>query len=125
MEFYRFDKEIGKRISKFNSDFIISRIIQTEKAAHIGCMYLKEKGIMGYHQAVVPQILLIMAGEGYVRGEKNEYFKVEAGDAVFWEKDEWHETKTTNGLTAIVIESEELTPSSFMTFKEASSVKSF
>ncbi|MED1802926.1 cupin [Brevibacillus porteri] len=125
MELYRFDKEIGKRITKFNSDFIMSRIIQTEKIAHIGCMHLEANGIIGYHQAVVPQLLLIMVGEGYVRGEKNEYFKVEAGDAVFWEKDEWHETKTTIGLIAIVIESEELTPSSFMTFKEASSVKPF
>jgi quercetin dioxygenase-like cupin family protein len=119
MEFYRFDKEIGRRITKFNSDFIMSRIIQTEKVTHIGCMHLEANGIIGYHQAVVPQILLIMAGEGYVKGEKDEYYKVEVGDAVFWDKDEWHETKTSNGLTAIVIESEELNPSSYMTFKEA------
>ncbi len=118
MEFYRFDKETGRRISKFNSDFVMSRIIQTEKVTHIGCMHLEANGIIGYHQAVVPQILLIMVGEGYVRGEKDEYFKVQAGDAVFWKKDEWHETKTNKGLTAIVIESEELNPSSYMTFKE-------
>lgn len=31
MELYRFDKETGKRITKFNSDFVMSRIIQTEK----------------------------------------------------------------------------------------------
>jgi hypothetical protein len=83
MEFYRFDKKTGKRISKFNSDFIMSRIIQTEKAVHIGCMYLEADGIIGYHQAVVPQIILIMVGEGYVRGEKNEYFIVQAGDLFF------------------------------------------
>jgi quercetin dioxygenase-like cupin family protein len=118
MEFYRFDKEIGKKITKFNSDFIMSRIIKTEKPAHIGCMYLEANGTIGYHQAVVPQLLLIMNGEGYVRGEKEEYFKVQAGDAVFWEKDEWHETKSNSGLTAIVIESEELNPSSIMTLKK-------
>ncbi len=77
-------------------------------------MHLEENGIIGYHEAVVPQLLLIMNGEGFVRGEKEEYFKVQSGDAVFWEKDEWHETKTDKGLTAIVIESEELKPSSFM-----------
>lgn len=115
MEFYRFDKETGKKISKFNSDFVMSRIIQTEKVTNIGCMHLEAGSVIGYHQAVVPQILLIMVGEGYVRGEKDEYFKVQAGDAVFWKKDEWHETKTNIGLTAIVIESEELTPSSYMT----------
>ena len=53
MEFYKFDKNSGKKISKFNSNFIMSRIIQTDKAAHIGCMHLDENGIVGYHQAVV------------------------------------------------------------------------
>ncbi len=59
-----------------------------------------------------------MNGEGYVRGENEEYVKVQAGDAVFWERDEWHETKSMIGLTAIVIESEELNPSLFMPIKK-------
>ena len=114
MEFYKFNKESGKKISNFNSDFIMSRIIQTDKPSNIGCMHLDENGIVGYHQAVVPQLLLILNGEGYVRNENDKYFKVEPGDAVFWDKEEWHETKTNVGLTAIVIESEELTPELFM-----------
>ena len=114
VKFYKFDKDSGKKISKFNSDFIMSRIIQTNKVTNIGCMHLERKGIVGYHQTVCPQLLLILYGEGYVRNGKGEYIKVEAGDAVFWEKDEWHETKTDVGLTAIVIESEELNPSLFM-----------
>ncbi|WP_100372248.1 cupin [Bacillus sp. FJAT-45037] len=118
MEFYKFNKDSGKKILKFNSDFIMSRIIQTNKPTNIGCMHLDENGIVGYHQAVVPQLLLILNGEGYVRNENDKYFKVESGDAVFWDKDEWHETKTNVGLTAIVIESEELTPALFMTLKE-------
>ncbi|GAE37222.1 cupin domain-containing protein [Halalkalibacter akibai] len=118
MKLYRFSKDHGKKVSKFNSDFIMSRVIQTEKSAHVGCMYLEENGVIGFHQAVVPQLLLILNGEGYVRGDKEEYIKVQPGDAVFWEKDEWHETKTDTGLTAIVIESEELSPSSFMSLEK-------
>lgn len=119
MELYNFSKDIGKKISTFDSDFIMSRIIQTgEKQTHIGCMYLEENGVIGFHQAVVPQLLLILNGEGYVRGKKEEYVKIQSGDAVFWEKDEWHETKTDIGLTAIVIESEELIPSSYMPLKK-------
>ena len=118
MEFFQFSKDSGKRISKFNSNFIMSRVIQTDKATNIGWMYLDENGIVGYHQAVVPQLLVVINGEGYVRNDKEEYFKVQSGDAVFWEKDEWHETKSDNGLTAIVIESVELNPSLFMTLKK-------
>ncbi len=77
-------------------------------------MHLENNGVIGYHQAIVPQLLLIVNGEGYVRNEIEDYYKIQAGDAVFWKKDEWHETKTDSGLTAIVIESEELNPSLFM-----------
>jgi quercetin dioxygenase-like cupin family protein len=115
VEFYKFDKGSGKEISKFNSSgFTMSRIILTEKVTNIGCMYLEENGVVGYHQAVTPQLLFITSGEGYVRGETEEYYKVRAGDAVFWRKDEWHETKTDIGLTAFVMQSEDLNPSSFM-----------
>lgn len=46
MEFYKFNKDSGKRISKFNSDFIMSRIIQTSKVTNIGCMHLDRNGIV-------------------------------------------------------------------------------
>ncbi|NJJ38756.1 cupin domain-containing protein [Paenibacillus apii] len=114
MELYHFSKDSGKKITQFNSDFTMSRIVQTDKPAHIGCMHLEENGVVGYHQAVVPQLLIIIKGEGDVRSKDEEYIKVQAGDAVFWEKGEWHETKTASGLTAIVIESDELKPSLFM-----------
>ncbi len=95
----------------------MSRIINTEASASIGFMYLEKNGIIGYHQAVAPQLLLILDGEGYVRNVQEQYFKVQPGDAIFLEKDEWHETKSDNGLTAIVIESVALNPSTFMCAK--------
>jgi quercetin dioxygenase-like cupin family protein len=111
LKIYQFTKETGKQITQFDSDFIMTRITLTKKPAHIGCMHLDENGLIGYHQAVVPQLLLIVNGEGLVRGETEDFIKVQTGDAVYWEKGEWHETKSDTGLTAIVIESEELDPS--------------
>jgi hypothetical protein len=81
-------------------------------------MHLDIDGIIGYHQAVVPQLLLVISGEGFVRGEDEAIYSIKAGEAAFWIKDEFHETTTKTGLTAIVIESEELDPSSFMTEKK-------
>ncbi|WP_273130841.1 cupin [Metabacillus sp. HB246100] len=115
MEIYSFTQSNGKRIKQFQSDFIMSRILHTEKPVHIASMYLEENGIIGFHQAVTAQLLLIVHGCGLVRGELEEFWNVQAGDAVFWEKGEWHETKSLNGLTAIVIEGEELDPSAYMT----------
>jgi quercetin dioxygenase-like cupin family protein len=113
MELYKFDQASGKRITKFDSNFVMTRIAQTERAAQISCMFLEQNGLIGYHQATVPQLLFIVTGEGFVRNESEGYKKVRQGDAVFWGKDEWHETKTDTGLMAIVIESETLNPSSF------------
>ncbi|WP_249596605.1 cupin [Peribacillus frigoritolerans] len=118
MEFYRFDKEVGKNISHFNSNFIMSRIVKTEKPTQIGCMHLEANGIVGFHQAVIPQLLIVVDGEGWVRSDNELKINIKANDIVFWEKGEGHETATATGLTAIVIESEELTPSNFMPTKK-------
>ncbi len=117
MKIYHFGESTGKEITKFGSNFIMSRISQTEGSVHIGLMYLDKKGIIGFHQAVTPQLLLIIKGEGIVRGEEDELIKVREGDAVFWNKDEWHETTSENGLTAVAIEGE-VDPELFMKEKE-------
>ena len=114
MQIYRFDRESGKHITKFDSDFVMSRIIQTSENAHVGCMHLPVNGVVGYHEAVSPQLMVIVSGAGQVRSGHNSAVHVKAGEAVFWEKGEWHETKTETGLMAIVIESEVLTPSAYM-----------
>ncbi|GEM_PF-5986239 len=46
MQIYQFKKEVGKKITKFDSNFVMSRIMQTEKVTHIGCIHL-EKGWRG------------------------------------------------------------------------------
>lgn len=48
--------------------FIRSKIVNHQGNVHIGAMHLQENGIIGYHEAVVSQLLLIMDGEGYVCG---------------------------------------------------------
>ncbi|HFK1547106.1 cupin domain-containing protein [Bacillus albus] len=108
MKIFDFSEKVGKHILAFQSNFIMSKILKHTGNVHIGAMHLRENGIIGYHEAVVSQLLLIVDGEGYVCGEDKEKVKVKAGQAVFWEKGEFHETSTEKGLMAIVIESEEL-----------------
>ncbi|MGH1281015.1 cupin [Bacillus basilensis] len=108
MKIFDCSEEVGKQITAFQSNFIMSKILDHKGNIHIGAMHLRENGIIGYHEAVVSQLLLIVNGEGYVCGADKEKVKVEAGQAVFWKKGEFHETCTENGLIAIVIESEDL-----------------
>ncbi len=108
MHIFQFGQQSGKHINKFNSNFIISRIMQYTGSFHMNCAYLEQNGVIGYHQAPMSQLLLIMNGKGQVKGNDDIFIDIQQGDAVYWEKDEWHETRTTSGLTAIIIESEQL-----------------
>ncbi|MBS9803790.1 cupin [Bacillus toyonensis] len=108
MKIFDFSEKVGKHISVFQSNFIMSKIVNHQGNVHIGAMRLQENGIIGYHEAVVSQLLLIVDGAGYVCGVNKEKIKIEAGQAVFWEKGELHETITEHGLTAIVMEAENL-----------------
>ncbi len=118
MQIYRFGRESGKSINHFDSNFMMSRVVVTDKPAHIGCMHLESNGIIGFHQATSPQLLLVVNGQGWVGCDSEDKVHVAVGDAVFWEKGEWHEAQTDAGMTAIVIESDELNPARFMPNRE-------
>ena len=75
---------------------------------HVGCMHLPPNGLIGLHEASGHQLLAVVQGEGWCRGQSAERTPLTAGDAVFWEAGEWHETGTDEGLMAIVFESPEL-----------------
>jgi quercetin dioxygenase-like cupin family protein len=115
MKIFRFDPEVGRRIDQFGSvHAVLSRIVRLTAGAQVSCMCLSPDGVVGYHQAAMPQLFLVVQGEGWVRGEAPERVPVRPGLAAFWDRGEWHETATTTGLTAIVIESEALGPAEFM-----------
>lgn len=72
---------------------------------------LAPNGRIARHPAMVPQILAVLDGAGSVSGADGELQPITAGEAVFWSAGEEHETQTTDGLTALVLESEGLQPS--------------
>ncbi|MGG0667272.1 hypothetical protein [Sporosarcina koreensis] len=113
MRVVRLDEITGKNITQYGSDFIMRKIIMTNQPSHVGIMELKVNGLVGYHEATIPQALIILEGEGWIRTGEEEKMKVTAGDVVLWENGEGHETTTETGLKAIVIESEGLDIRSF------------
>lgn len=109
MKVYRFDAAVGRKIDAFGSvNFVMSKIAHLTAEARISCAYLGPGGNIGYHQAVIDQLLLIVQGDGLVRAETEERMPVTIGHAVYWKQGEWHATTTDTGLMAIVIESEAL-----------------
>jgi len=115
MKTFRFDSEVGNRIDDFGSSgFVISRVVHLPDEAVVNCAYLDANGVMGYHQATVPQLFLVVQGEGWVRGESPGKTPLKAGQAAYWEKGEWHESGTEMGMTAIIIEGSGFDPAKLM-----------
>jgi hypothetical protein len=115
LRIYRFDVEVGRKIDVFDSvNFVMSKVVRLTAEARVSCAYLGPNGRIGSHPTVVPQLLLVVQGAGWVRGEAADRIPVAIGHAVFWGQDEWHETITDTGLMAIVIEGESLDPADFM-----------
>jgi quercetin dioxygenase-like cupin family protein len=65
-------------------------------------------GRIARHPATYPQILAVLDGSGNVSGPSGVDEPIEAGEAVFWQAGEEHETKTADGLTALIIEGDGL-----------------
>lgn len=105
MKMFRFDSEVGKNIDRYHSSgFTISRVVHLSDESVVHCAYLDANGVIGYHQATIPQLFMAVQGGGWVRGESPEKTLIKTGQAVYWEKGEWHASGTETGMTAIIIE---------------------
>lgn len=115
MRIYRFDAGVGMPIIQFNSqNVVVARGVRTINFTQSGVMHLGAGGVLGYHQAALPQLFMVIQGEGWVRGETNACVPIKPGQAAFWTKGEWHESGTAAGMSAIVVESDSLDPTVFM-----------
>ena len=65
-------------------------------------------GALLRHPATYPQVLAVIEGSGVVSGADGIEEAIVAGEAVFWHEGEEHETKSADGLTALIIEGEKL-----------------
>ena len=115
MKIFRFDPEVGNLIDRYESSgFTISRVVHLLGESVVNCAYLHSGGRIGYHQTTIPQLFLVMQGRGWVRGEALERAPIEAGQAAYWQKDEWHESGTETGMTVIIIEGTDFDPAKLM-----------
>jgi len=65
-------------------------------------------GRIARHAAAFPQILAVLEGSGEVSGDDGVAEPIAAGEAVFWSRGEEHETTSASGLTALIVEGEQV-----------------
>jgi len=77
--------------------------------AHLVVVRLDPGGVVGRHPAVGRQVLAVLTGDAVVSGGSDGSdgpVTIGPGQAAVWEPYEPHETRTTEGLTALVLEGE-------------------
>jgi hypothetical protein len=61
MRIYRFDPDVGRRIDQYESSgSVISKIAHLVDEAVVNCAHLDSGGVIGYHQATLPQLFLVV-----------------------------------------------------------------
>ncbi len=115
MKIFRFDQAIGKPIDKFGSKNLfvtpIMRLVEKHTdIIQVVCMHLCKDGVVGGHEASIPQLFVVVNGEGWVSGEDQVKIPIREGQLAYWKTGEWHQASTKQGMTAIVIESDQLEP---------------
>ena len=71
---------------------------------HHVVLTLEPGGVIGRHDAVGRQLLVVLAGEADVSGGEGEAVRLGPGRAALWEPGENHETRSAGGMTALVVE---------------------
>lgn len=97
----------GRRIDSHGSrGFSVSALGLTADA-HLVAVTLAAGGVIGRHPAPGRQMLVVLTGDAIVSegtDGSGEPVTVGPGQAAVWEPHEPHETRTSNGLTALVVE---------------------
>jgi hypothetical protein len=98
-----------RAITQFDSHgATIGGIVKCAGQARVSVLKLEAGGVVGMHEAVCPQLLLVVAGSGWTRAGDAERVAIASGQTALWEVGELHETGSHDGHTAIVVEAESL-----------------
>jgi mannose-6-phosphate isomerase-like protein (cupin superfamily) len=81
-----------------------TRIAAGNGDVRLTCLALEPGGVIGTHPATIPQLFLVISGEGWTAGPDGERVPVTAGQGVRWDAGEVHTTGTGTGLTALTVE---------------------
>ncbi len=103
MQIIDFGAEAGFSDNRFGSKgFTMTPLVRD--ADNVVCVRVAAGGRIGRHPAVAHQVFALVEGEGVAIGIDGVEQRVRAGQAVVWGPGEEHETRTTQGLTAVVVE---------------------
>ena len=96
----------GRSIGQFGS--VEASVLGVTRGGHVVVISLGAGGRLGRHAAGSEQLFLVVSGSGWVSGSDGDRVSIRAGEAAIWSAGEEHESGSDEGMTALVVESEQL-----------------
>ena len=72
---------------------------------HVQVSLVELDGVIGGHEAASSQLLVVVRGRVQV-GTRDESGELRVGEAVRWQEGEWHETRSLEPSTMLIVEGE-------------------
>jgi mannose-6-phosphate isomerase-like protein (cupin superfamily) len=92
-------------IDRFDSlQATVNRLARLQGEGAVAVIRLDKGGVVGRHQTVRTQLFVVVDGAGVVSGEDGVDVPIAMGQAALWQQGEFHESRTDTGMTAVVIE---------------------
>ncbi|MFD8071871.1 cupin domain-containing protein [Streptomyces sp. NPDC059718] len=104
MKVFRFERGEWAVTGHGSTGLHATRLATGEGPLHLTCLSVEPGGVIGTHPAPVPQMFLVIAGEGWIAGPDGNRVRIAAGQGVRWEQGEDHTSGTDVGFTALAIE---------------------
>lgn len=97
----------GREVETYNSRGVLMH--QLPAAAipdqtHVHIAHLEAGGTIGAHPASVPQVFMVIEGEGLVAGSDGIPRPISAGQAALWQTGETHQSWASTAMVVVIVE---------------------
>jgi quercetin dioxygenase-like cupin family protein len=103
----RLEARHGRAIDRFGSVEAFVRGV-SRRVLQVVFIEIRAGGLVGRHPAGCEQLFVVVAGSGWVSGGDGAREPIAAGEGVIWSQGDEHESGSDDGMTAIVVEAEQL-----------------
>lgn len=113
MEILRSSASLADRIGQRPYEVKLAssiKLAEGEGEAHAYVIYFEPGGVIGPHEAGFGQILVAVAGNGWVAGGDDRRVPLGEGEAAFIRRGEVHSKGSESGMTAFMVQVRDLTP---------------
>jgi len=94
----------GRDVDAFGSRGFDVTAFGITAEAHLVTVRLAPGGLIGRHPAAGRQLLVVLSGDAAVSGSYGDPVPIGPGQAAVWEPNEQHETRSSTGLVALLVE---------------------